>query len=51
MSTDHETTRTVRSWLKSHPDASADRLLDAVLDRLDTTPQRRFAWWPARTVP
>ena len=51
MSTDHDTTRIVRSWLRSDRDASADHLLDAVLDRVDTTPQRRVAWWQARTLP
>jgi hypothetical protein len=48
MSTDRDTTRVVRSWLRTDEHESADRVLDAVLDRLDTTPQRRFTWWPAR---
>jgi hypothetical protein len=48
MSTDRDTTRIVRSWLRTDEYESADRVLDAVLDRLDTTPQRRAAWWPAR---
>jgi hypothetical protein len=50
MSTDRDTTRIVRSWLKSDQHESADRVLDSVLDQLDTTPQRR-AWWPARRLP
>jgi hypothetical protein len=33
-------------WLRTDENESADRVLDAVLDRLDTTPQRRATWWP-----
>jgi hypothetical protein len=51
MSTDRDTRRIVRSWLKTNERESADRVLDAVLDRLDTTPQRRATWWPARRYP
>ena len=51
MSSDRDTTRIVRSWLRSDEHESADRVLDAVLDRLDTTPQRRSTWWPARRLP
>ena len=51
MSSDRDTTRIVRSWLRTDEHESADRVLDAVLDRLDTTPQRRFTWWPARRFP
>jgi hypothetical protein len=47
-STDRDTARIVRSWLSDDGYESADRVLDAVLDRLDTTPQRRAPWWPAR---
>ncbi|MDQ4035797.1 MAG: hypothetical protein M3153_07685 [Chloroflexota bacterium] len=48
MSTDRDTTRIVRSWLRAEENESADRLLGTVLDRLDTTPQRRATWWPVR---
>jgi hypothetical protein len=48
MSTERETTRIVRSWLLVDEHESADRVLDMVLDQLDTTPQRRATWWPAR---
>lgn len=48
MSTDRDTTRIVRSWLRAEENDSADRVLGTVLDRLDTTPQRRTTWWPAR---
>jgi hypothetical protein len=47
MTAERETTRVVRSWLREDEHESADRILVTVLDRLDTTPQRR-PWWPAR---
>jgi hypothetical protein len=47
MSTDRDTTRIVRSWLRTDEHESADRVLGIVLDLLDTTPQRR-SWWPSR---
>jgi hypothetical protein len=46
MSTDRDTTRIVRSWLEVGATALPDRVLDAVLDQLPSTPQRR-SWWPA----
>jgi hypothetical protein len=46
MSTDHEATRLVRSWLDEGVTALPDRVLDAVLDQVPATPQRR-PWWPA----
>jgi hypothetical protein len=51
MSTDRDTTRIVRSWLRTAEHESADRVLGTVLDRLDATPQRRATWWPARRLP
>lgn len=48
MSTDRDTTRIVRSWLRTDEHESADRVLGTVLDALDTTPQRRATRWPAR---
>jgi hypothetical protein len=51
MSTDRDTTRIVRSWLRADEHESVDRVLAAVLDQLDTTPQRRATWWPARRLP
>jgi hypothetical protein len=47
MSTDRDVTRIVRSWLEDGRTALPDRVLDAVLDQLPATPQRR-AWWPVR---
>lgn len=51
MSTDRDTKHIVRSWLRAGEDESADRVLDTVLDRLDTIPQRRATSWPARRFP
>lgn len=51
MSTDRDTTRIVRSWLMTDEHESADRVLDAVLQAVDATPQRRATWWPARRFP
>jgi hypothetical protein len=52
MSTDRDTARIVRSWLRTDEHESADRVLDAVLDALDTTPQRRAGWpaWRSATM-
>jgi hypothetical protein len=48
MSTDHDTTRIVRSWLKTDEHESADRVLDAALVEIDTTAQRHATHWLAR---
>jgi hypothetical protein len=50
MSTERDVTRIVRSWMRDDEHESADRVLDAVLDQLDTTPQRRALPWPARRL-
>ena len=44
MSTDRETTRVVRSWLDEGVTKLPDRVLDAVLDQVPATPQRRSGW-------
>ena len=44
MTTDRDTTRIVRSWLRTDEHESADRVLDTVLAQLDATPQRRPRW-------
>ena len=49
MSTDRDVTRIVRSWLEEGRTALPDRVLDAVLDQLPATPQRRPSW-PARRL-
>jgi len=46
MSTDRDTSRIVRSWLEEGVTALPDRVLDAVLDQVPATHQRRL-WWPA----
>ena len=51
MTADRDMTRIVRSWLSTDEYESGDRVLDIVLERLDTTPQRRGTWWPARRIP
>jgi len=50
MSVDRDVTRAVRSWLHEDAHENADRVLDLVLDQLDTSPQRR-AGWSARRFP
>ena len=49
MSFDPETTRTVRSWLDEGVTQLPDRVLDAVLDEVPATPQRRARWPAGRT--
>jgi len=46
MSTERDVTRIVRSWLDEGVTKLPDRVLDAVLDQVPATPQRR-SWWPA----
>lgn len=48
MSAERDETRIVRSWLEDGVTALPDRVLDAVLDQLPATPQRRATWWPVR---
>jgi len=47
MTADRDITRIVRSWLQADEHESANRVLETVLSRLDTTPQRR-PLWPSR---
>jgi hypothetical protein len=44
VSTDIDTTRVVRSWLREDAHESADRLLKEVVAALDQTPQHRSRW-------
>ena len=44
MSTDRDVTRIVRSWLEEGATALPDRVLDAVLDQVPSTSQRRPRW-------
>jgi hypothetical protein len=50
MSADRDVDRIVRSWLDEGVTRLPDRLLDAVLDQVPATPQRR-SLWPARRFP
>ncbi len=50
MRTERETTRIVRSWLGEGVTTLPDRVLDAVLDEVPATRQRRAQGWPARTL-
>jgi hypothetical protein len=47
MSADRDMERIARSWLQEEQHENANRVLDIVLELVDTTPQRR-PWWPAR---
>jgi hypothetical protein len=51
MSTDRDVTRIVRSWLHEDAYEDADRILNLVLDEIDTTPQRRAGWLARRFPP
>ena len=51
MSAERDETRIVRSWLEDGVTVLPDRVLDAVLDQLPATPQRRATWWPVRRYP
>ena len=51
MSTDHDVERIVRSWMDEGVTQLPDRVLDAVLDQLPATPQRRFTGWLAWMFP
>jgi hypothetical protein len=50
MSADREATRIVRSWLEDGVTRLPDNVLDAVLDQLPSTHQRRATWWPVRRL-
>jgi hypothetical protein len=50
MRADREATRIVQTWLEDGSTAIPDRVLDAVLAELPSTPQRRFAWSPRRST-
>ena len=51
MSANRDVNRIVRSWLDEGVTVLPDRVLDAVLDQLPATNQRRATWWPARRYP
>ena len=49
MSTERDVNRIVRSWLDEGVNVLPDRVLDAVLDQLPATPQRRAGWLARRS--
>jgi hypothetical protein len=51
MSADRDVTRIVRSWLHEDAHEDADRVLNEVLEQIDTTPQRRVNWLARRFPP
>lgn len=50
MTADRDETRIVRSWLEDGVTMLPDRVLDAVLDQLPATPQRRAGWLVWRSL-
>jgi hypothetical protein len=50
VSDEPETARIVRSWLEDGVTVLPDRVLDAVLDQLPATPQRRPLWTTRRVL-
>lgn len=48
---DRDVNRVIRSWLHEDRHEDASRVAAAVLDQLDTIPQRRSRWLPARRTP
>jgi hypothetical protein len=45
---DRDVNRAIRSWLREDWHEDVSRIAGAVLDQVDTIPQRRATWWPAR---
>jgi hypothetical protein len=45
VSTERDVNRIVRSWMEEGVTALPDHVLDAVLDQIPSTPQRRATWW------
>jgi hypothetical protein len=48
---DRNVDRVIQSWLHEDRHEDISRVAGAVLDLLDTTPQRRSPWRPARRIP
>ena len=48
---DRDVNRAIRSWLHEDRHEDVSRVAGAVLDQVETTPQRRTTWWPARRTP
>jgi hypothetical protein len=48
---DRDVSRAIRSWLHEDRHEDVSRIAGAVLDQVDTIPQRRATWWPVRRTP
>jgi hypothetical protein len=48
---DRDVNRAIRSWLHEDRHEDVSRVTGAVLDQVDTIPQRRATRWPARRTP
>jgi len=48
---DRDVSRAIRTWLHEDRHEDVSRIAGAVLDQVDTIPQRRAARWPARRTP
>jgi hypothetical protein len=48
---DRDVSRAIRSWLHEDRHEDVSRVAGAVLDQVDTIPQRRATWWPVRRTP
>ena len=48
---DRNVDRVIQSWLHEDRHEDVSHVAGAVLDLLNTTPQRRSPWWPARRTP
>lgn len=48
---DREVNRAIRSWLHQDRHEDVSRVAGAVLDEVETIPQRRAMWWPAWRAP
>ena len=48
---DRDVNRAIRSWLREDRHEDVSRVAGAVLDQVDTIPQRRATWWPAGRTP
>ena len=50
QTSDRDVNRAIRSWLHEDRHEDVSRIGGAVLDRVDTIPQRRATWWPAGRI-
>ncbi len=48
---DRDVNRAIRSWLREERHEDVSRIAGAVLDQVETIPQRRATWWPVWRTP